>query len=372
MENNNIENQQNLIIINNVLDENDAFDKCVSHLLNLKENFKDESFFMQWVEDVVTWQLAKNNIDEVILDFTNNKSGCIENSIALSSKGLKNLNLSRFAQLTDTLIHKFNHYITDLNNQNVKKDEFGNVNARYIRDIPYRDMYKFLAKHFNDKILLGDILYGMYYKCEYEEIARNVAFDDNIHLVESAMDKASFTQKFYLKKLLDTIIKYERKSKQSFAEDVSQYSNFRYILQNISEDFQKDLTIKSDEDYELLRAARYLYVSDELDQVNFKKLVDQNQVNSAFSLVDEIDFINNIENILQLDKLLKHNNMDIKNAQFKTLDSDRVLEVVNQYNMQKAQNVDSISKQEIHNNIKDNHINDDREDKDYTTLEQKR
>ena len=344
MEKNNMENQQNLIIINNVLGEKDAFDKCVSHLLNLNENLKDENFSMQWVEDVVTWQLAKNNIDEVILDFTNNKSGCIENSIALSSKGLSDLNLKRFAQLTDMLIHKFNHYITDLNNQNVKKDEFGNVNSRYISDMPYRDMYSFLSKHFNDKILLGDILYGMYYKCEHEEIARNMAFDENIHLVESAMDKASFTQKFYLKKLLDTIIKDKKKIKQSFAEDVSQYSNFRYTLQKISEDFQKDLTIKSDEDYGLLRAARYLYASDELDQANFKKLVDQNQVNSACLLIDEHNFRNNIDNIVKLNELLKHNNVHIKDAKFTTLDKERVLEVVGQSNLQK---IESDSEQEL-------------------------
>lgn len=374
MEDNNIDKQDNIIKIHNNSSESEGLDRCVLHLHNLKHNLKDKDFAMQWIKDLLSWQLAKNNMDEVSLCLSSEeiKPSYLNNVIRLSTKGLKELNLRTFAQLTDTIIHEFNHHVTDLNNQKIKKDEFGNKASKYLKSFPYWYMYHFLDKHFEDKILLGDIINGLYYKCEYEEIARNVAFDENINLVKSAINSASFIQKIYLKKLLKMISKNERDNYYSFAEDVSQHNNFSDILQNISEDFQRNLTIKSDDDYTSLYVARYLYVSDELDQVNFKKLVDQNQVNSAFSLVDEIDFINNIDNILQLDKLLKHNNMDIKNAQFKTLDRDRVLEVVNQYNMQKAQNVDSISKQEIHNNIKDNHINDDREDKDYTTLEQKR
>ena len=63
--------------------------------------------------------------------------------------------------------------------------------------------------------------------------------------------------------------------------------------------------------------ARYLYISDELDQINFKKLIAQNQINSAFSLLDEVDFKNNKENIIQFAEFLKQNNMDIKKIVFK-------------------------------------------------------
>lgn len=350
MDKNDVNKQGNLITLYNRTSEKDAFDKCVFHLLNLKNNLKDEDFSMQWIKDLLSWQLARNNVDNVCLFLSNKgiKPSYSEKIISLSTKELNKLDLRSFAQLTDTLIHEFNHFITDLNNQKIKKDEYGNVNAKYIRPFPYWNMVHFLDKHFKDKILLGDIINGMYYKNEYEKTARKVAYDESINLVESTIHSASFTQKFYLKKLLKMINKNKDYSYYSFAEDVSSYNNYQSLLEDISRKFQKDFTIEKDDDYLYLYVARYLYVSDELDQANFKKLVAQNQVNSAVSLIDEFDFRNNEGNIIELDKLLKQNNRNIQDTQFKTLDKKCILKVINKYNRSEDyQNTDNKDRQEI-------------------------
>ena len=144
----------------------------------------------------------------------------------------------------------------------------------------------------------------------------------------------------------------------NYVKNISCCNFYQSNLEEISKDFQRNLEIKSDDDYTSLYVARYLYISDELDQINFKKLIAQNQINSAFSLLDEVDFKNNKENIIQFAEFLKQNNMDIKNTQFKTLDKDVVLKVINQYNStQKAQNLDKSPKQEIIDKIQQNNFN---------------
>ena len=122
MDKNDVNKQGNLITLYNRTREKDAFDKCVFHLLNLRNNLKDEDFSMQWIKDLLSWQLARNNVDNVCLILSNKdiKPSYSENIISLSTKELNKLDLRSFAQLTDTLIHEFNHYITDLNNQKIK------------------------------------------------------------------------------------------------------------------------------------------------------------------------------------------------------------------------------------------------------------
>lgn len=360
MENKTSDNQETMIKFYNNINEKDAFDICVSRLVNLKHNLKDENFAMQWISDLLNWQLAKNNIDEVSLHIINKDISPFynNNTISISSQVLTIRNLYQFAQLTDTIIHEFTHYVTDINNKQVKKDEFGNASAKYLKSYPYWYVYHFLDKYFDDKTLLGNIANGLYYINVDEKNSRQVAHTESMQLVEKAIDNSTFIKKHYATKLLKKVQKIKTDYYYNYEENVSSCNTYQKNIEEISKDFQRNLEIKSDDDYTSLYVARYLYVSDELDQINFKKLIAQNQINSAFSLLDEVDFKNNKENIIQFVELLKQNNMDIKNTQFKTLDKDAVLKVINQYNStQKSQNLDKSPKQEIIDKIQQNNFN---------------
>lgn len=360
MENKTSDNQESLIKFYNNINEKDAFDICVSRLVNLKHNLKDENFAIQWISDLLNWQLAKNNINEIDLYISSKNilPTYKNNTISISSQILTIHNLYEFAQLTDTIIHEFTHYVTDINNSQVKKDEFGNKSSKYLKSYPYWYIYNFLDKYFDNKILLGNIVNGLYYNNIDEKNSRQVAYTESLQLVEKAIDNSTFIKKHYMTKLLKKVKKLKINYYYNYVKNISCCNFYQSNLEEISKDFQRNLEIKSDDDYTSLYVARYLYISDELDQINFKKLIAQNQINSAFSLLDEVDFKNNKENIIQFAEFLKQNNMDIKNTQFKTLDKDVVLKVINQYNStQKAQNLDKSPKQEIIDKIQQNNFN---------------
>ena len=287
------------------------FNECVNMLANYKLLCKKPTFLANWISNLCAWQIKKSELGEINVIATKMQHGILasrkNNDINIQFvKQIKNY--KSFIKLTDCLLHELSHVKTDKDNNNILKDENGNVSVEYLPEFYQRFVLSTLVFKCNLEYSTAyDIALALYFSNKNEKTACADAFNQTNLLLSSAK---RLSKKI---KLLDKMVKHE--SVHSKFPDTSEYDLSLQIYENTIikhlREFESEFAQNpTKEDALYYETARKLVPNEETDQILFNHLLNSNNFEAVIKMINHPSFKNNLNNIVDAIALLKKNNLN--------------------------------------------------------------
>lgn len=302
-------------------------------MTNIKQAKKDKNISCEIAKTLISYKMADLGLDKIKLKLLDKNCGYIgsqNNDVISINEKLIKFNLKNLVVLMDCLLHEFDHIKTDLSNKEIKKDEFGTPNNKYIPK--FYEQFVYLALHLICNLELEDaseLSVALYAFDQNEMQANKYAFVETINILEACKNQAN-------KKFIDKMIAIEKHNYLKFIATHQTQRNKMLIEQfnfhckpNLLA-FQLEFAkkpINTPLDLSKIYVVRMLCPSDEADQKLFEHFLKLGNVNACIKIMNAPDFKNTPKNLKDLIALMQKSNVDLSNLT--GIDKNALLRMLN-------------------------------------------